>query len=89
MGRVVHGKGIVRELVTSVVIHLDQVHQAGLQFNPFLVYSAEAVVKIMKSSRADYPERGAAAICLGILGGEEEGNKFARMVGMQVAKENV
>jgi hypothetical protein len=43
----------------------------------------------MESSRADYPERGAAAICLGILGSEEEGNKFAGMVGMQVAKENV
>jgi hypothetical protein len=70
-------------------MELDQVHEVGFQFNPFLVYSVEAFVKIMKSSRADYLKRGAATICLGILGSEEEGNKFARMIGMQVAKKNV
>jgi hypothetical protein len=43
----------------------------------------------MKSSRADYLKKGTAAICLGILGSEEEGNKFTRMVGMQMAKKDV
>jgi hypothetical protein len=49
----------------------------------------KAFLKIIKSSRTDYLKRGAAAICLWILGSEEEGNKFARMIRMQVAKKNV
>jgi hypothetical protein len=49
----------------------------------------KAFVKIIESCRTDYMKRGAAAICLGILGSEDEGSKFTRMIRMQMAKKNV
>jgi hypothetical protein len=49
----------------------------------------KAFAKITKPFRPDYLKGRVAAVCPRILDGEKEGNKFTRMIRMQVAKKDV